>query len=401
MAFEKMDARGMRLHNAVRVLRAVKQWGPLSRVELARRTMLSAPTVAALVGELIKADLAGGCGAGMSSGGRKPQLVSFNAQAGLVLGGNINTTAVRLVLADLAGEILVKRTVSNTGETRPLPTLRAVAAAAREMIREVRRGGRDSQLLAAVIGAPGMTDLARGVVLEAANLDGWVDVPARDLLRKELRVPVIIDNDVNLAALGEHWRGGGRGLRNFVFVSMGTGIGAGIIIDGKLHRGNQWYAGEISHLNVDFREWSNDFGAAGYLESYLGATPRTKARRAVRRGVVKNGGAMNVNALDDEAVLRLGAAVANIATILDPELIVFGGRLVKASPDVTDRVHRVAASIAPNCSQIVRTELGEDAALFGSVRLGLDLAEESIEQLLGEKIFALTGEETALEAAHA
>jgi predicted NBD/HSP70 family sugar kinase len=135
----------------------------------------------------------------------------------------------------------------------------------------------------------------------------------------------VVDNDVNLAAIGEHWRGGGRGIHNFVFISLGTGIGAGILIDDKIHRGHRWHAGEISHLNVDFEEWQTDFGAAGYLESYLGATPRTGARRALRR---------NSGELDETAILRLGAAVANIATIIDPELIILGGRVAATQPEL-------------------------------------------------------------------
>jgi len=225
-------------------------------------------------------------------------------------------------------------------------------------------------LLAWVVGAPGMTDMERGVVLEAANLDGWVDVPARDMLRKAYGgVSVVVDNDVNLAAVGEHWRGGARRASNFVFISVGTGIGAGIIIEGKIHRGHRWHAGEISHLNVDFREWESDFGAAGYLESYLGAPPQTTARRG--RGE-----------LDDEAVLRLGAAVANVATVLDPELIIFGGRSARAQPDLLPRVYRVAAAIAPNCPEFRQTELGEDAAIHGCVRVALNIANESLHERL-------------------
>ena len=218
-----------------------------------------------------------------------------------------------------------------------------------------------------------MTDIDRGVVLEAANLDGWVEVPARDILRKALGVPVLVDNDVNLAVLGEHWRGGGQGVDNFVFISLGTGIGAGIMIDGKVHRGRRWHAGEISHLNVDFRECLTDFGAAGYLESYLGGTPRTGPERAPRR----SGGEMN-----DEAVMRLGAAVANVATIIDPDLIVIGGRRALAQPDLLPRVHRVASAVAPNCPEIRPTVLGADAALHGSVRLALNLGNESLSERL-------------------
>lgn len=370
---ESMDAQRMRRHNSQQVLRVVKKLGPVSRTDITRHTHLSSPTVGALVGNLVRAGLVEEHGAGASKGGRKPQLVSFNARCGVIVGGNIGTSGVRLVLADMTGNRLGTREVALKTETRPKPLLRRVAAAIRALRRDTV--GDDTSLLAAVIGAPGMTDMNRGVVLEAANLEGWVDVPARDMLRDMLGIPVVVDNDVNLAALGEHWRGAGRGRHNFVFITIGTGIGAGIVIDDQIHRGASWHAGEISHLNVDFREWNTDFGAAGYLETHLGGAPRARTKRAPRR---ERAGAM----FDEESVRRLGASIANIATIIDPELIVVGGRVGVAHPELIERLHTIAARIAPNCPEIRCTELGEDAPLEGSLRLGLDTANESLHDLL-------------------
>ncbi|MFN2453121.1 MAG: ROK family transcriptional regulator [Pyrinomonadaceae bacterium] len=367
-----MHPRRMRAHNSQRVLGAVKKSGPLSRADITRETQLSPPTVSALVHNLLKAGLVTEQGEGISNGGRKPQLVSFNARCGVILGANIGSTSVHLCLADMTGEIIEKRSVPLPIDTRPRFVIRRLISTARAMLKDIVNAR--TPLLAAAIGAPGMTDLTRGVVLEAANLDNWINIPAREMLAAELHVPVLVENDVNLAAIGEHWRGGGRGVHNFVFISMGTGIGAGIVIDDKLHRGHRWHAGEISHLNVDFREWATDFGAAGYLESYLGAMPRKKTNRAPRRTA---DGAFN-----DEAVLRLGAAVANLATIIDPELIIFGGRVAIAMPELLPRVHEVAARIAPNCPAIRGTELGEDAPLIGSIRAAMELANESLHKLM-------------------
>lgn len=361
----------MRAHNSRQVLGVVKKLGPISRADITRSTRLSPPTVSTLVNGLLRAGLLEEQGEGVSSGGRKPLLVSFNARCGVVIGANIGTTVAQLVLGDMSGAWLARRHVE-LSDTRPRPLVERLARESRALLRDA--GCAKIPLMAAVIGAPGMTDMERGVVLEAANLDGWIDVPAREMFQKALGgAPVVVDNDVNLAAVGEHWRGGARRVSNFVFVSMGTGIGAGIIIDGRIHRGHRWHAGEISHLNVDFREWESDFGAAGYLESYLGAPPRTRAKRAPRR---------NRGEFDADAVARLGAAIANVATVIDPELIIFGGRVALAQPGLLTRVRRVAATIAPNCSDFRLTELGEDAALHGSVRVALDLANESLHERL-------------------
>ncbi len=371
-----INARGMRAHNSGHVLRLIKKLGPVSRADLTRHTRLSTPTVAALVNTLLEAGLLAEYGEGNSTGGRKPQLISFNALCGVVVGANIGASVVQLALCDMNGGWLDRRQMPFT-DARPRPLVRQVAQAITAMLKEA--SCERKPLFAVAVGAPGMTDIERGVVLEAANLEGWINVPARDMLHEALRVPVIVDNDVNLAALGEHWRGGGRGLSNFVFVSLGTGIGAGIIIDHKIHRGHKWHAGEISHLNVDFREWSKDFGAAGYLEFHLGAIPQ-------HRTVGKPG--RDQSELDDGSVVRLGTAVANIATLIDPELIVIGGRVALAQPDIIKRAHEVAASIAPNCPEVRATELGEDAALYGSVRIALNLAHESLHETVFDTIHA-------------
>ncbi len=371
MLTENMHPRQMRIHNLQRVLKAVRKSGLISRADITRNTQLSSPTVSALVNGLVKAGLVEEQGEGTSNGGRRPQLVSFNALCGVVLGANIGSTSVQLRLADMNGEVIEKRNVSLPIDTRPRFVLRRIATTVRSMLKNLA----DSRtpFLAVVVGAPGMTDLSRGVVLEAVNLDQWVNVPVREMLSVALGVPVIVENDVNLAAVGEHWRGSAQRVRNSVFISIGTGIGAGIIIDDKLYRGHRWHAGEISHLNVDFREWNADFGAAGYLESYLGAPTRKKTNRAPRR---------SSGAMSDEAILRLGAAVANIATIIDPELIVCGGRIAISMPELLPRVHEVAARIAPNCPAIHCTELGEEAPLAGSIHTALELADESLHKLL-------------------
>lgn len=277
----------------------------------------------------------------------------------------------------MRGAWIARRDITLKSETRPKPLLKRIAHTIKRIVQSELSG--DVPLLAVTIGAPGMTDIKNGVVLEAANLDNWKDVPVRARLEDALGVEVAVDNDVNFAAIGEHWRGGAQAARDFVFITLGTGIGAGIIINNQIHRGAKWYAGEISHLNVDFREWNLDFKAAGYLESYLGDVPRTKTKSAVRR---TSGGVFGQTKINDESLIRLGAGVANIVTILDPELIIFGGRIGVAHPEIAARVAEVANRIAPNCPPIRTTELGEDAPLYGGLRVGLNLASELLNKLL-------------------
>ena len=365
MLSENMDARRMRQHNSQRVLSIVRKHGPISRADITRQSNLTPPTVSALTDCLLKANLVKECGEGESKGGRKPQLISFNELCGVVVGANIGNASIELVLSNMAGEWLTRKSLSISTQTRPKQVLRRITNAVGAMTKE-----KALSLLSVVVGAPGMTDINKGVVLEAANLEGWIDVPVRDILQTGLNTETLVENDVNLAAIGERWKGCAQGVRDFVFISLGTGIGSGIVIDGQIHRGHKWHAGEISHLNVDFREWNTDFGAAGYLESYIGAVPRKQHKRAPRR---------HAGMFDDEDLLRLGASVANIATIIDPELIVLGGRMITARPEISDRVREVAFRIAPNCPEIKISGLGADAPLYGSLKVALNLANETLQ----------------------
>ncbi len=367
LSAENMDHRRMRNHNSRQILSIVRKLGPVSRADIARQTPYSAPTVSALISSLVRAGLANEEGAGKSSVGRKPQLLSFNAKCGVVIGSNIDSDAIQIVLADMTGKWLRKRAIQLQSETRPRPLLRRLATAIEGMLKESGLGA--TPLLAVAVGVPGMTDVSTGTVIEAANLDEWRDVPALEILQGYLSVPVKVENDVNLAAIGEQWHGGGRGIENFVFISVGTGIGAGIIIGGKLHRGHKWHAGEISHLNVDYRKWSTDYAAAGYLEAHLRDGVRQKAKAAEF-------------SFDKETVRRLGAAIANIATIIDPETIIVGGHLIMMDSESLPQIFEVAAKIAPNCPKLHRTELGEDAPLLGSVQIALQYADENLHDLM-------------------
>src|SRR5262249_12079280 len=132
--------------------------------------------------------------------------------------------------------------------------------------------GRDLRKLFAIgIGAPGMTDVTTGRVISANNLAGWTNVPLRELVQARFKAPVQVDNDANMAALGERWQGAARHVNDFGFLALGAGVGAGVVIGGRLHRGHHWYAGEISRMTLDYREWQVDFGERGYLESRIGA----------------------------------------------------------------------------------------------------------------------------------
>jgi glucokinase len=224
--------------NRQRLLEAIRHLGPISRADLAKHTRLSPPTVSALVEELVaEVGLLRELGVGLSSGGRPPILLEFNADFGCLVGVDIGSRTVRFALADLQGKVLARREAPTRADS-----LSATIAQVQDGIAEVvEASGRDlSKLFAIGIGAPGMTDVRTGRVIRAANLQGWSDVPLRDLIESRFRAPVQVDNDANMAALGERWAGAARQASDFVFLALGAGIGAGVVIGGRLHRGHHW-----------------------------------------------------------------------------------------------------------------------------------------------------------------
>jgi glucokinase len=382
--------------NRQRLLEAIRRLGPVSRADLAKRTRLSPPTVSALVEELVGGvGLLREVGVGASRGGRPPILLEFNAEYGTLVGVDIGSRTLRFALADLQGHVLARHDERTRADSCPA-TIDQVLAGIETVL---GRAGHDPRKLFAIgIGAPGMTDVTTGRVISAANLAGWTDVPLRSIVESRFKAPVRVDNDANMAALGERWQGVARQASDFVFLALGAGVGAGVMIGGRLHRGHHWYAGEVSRMTLDFREWQVDFGERGYLESRISAAAIPEwahARPIVERAGHDREAAMRLiidaahagdgqaaSVLEELAVF-LGSAVANIVAVLDPALVVFGGGLSHAGDLLVGPVRRVVSRIVPNVPALLISALGDEAQLMGSVYSAMELAET--------RLFAIAG----------
>ncbi len=392
----------MRRSNRLRLLQAVRRSGPISRAGLAKATRLSPPTVSSLVEDLLhEVGLMSEVGIGESSGGRPPVLLQFNREFGYLVGVDVGSRTLRVALTDLQGQVLARQQVPTDPAGGEI-LVDQMCTIAGELFTAT---GRDRGKLYAVgVGAPGMTDVKSGRVIRAVNLPGWVDLPLRDLLEARLGAPVRVDNDANMAALGERWRGSARQVKDFVFLALGAGVGAGVVVGGQLHRGHHWYAGEISHMNLDVREWRSDFGGRGYLESHVGAVAIAEGERA--RSIVGPAGAgqergaavatiiaaarsgdARALAVLDELAVYLGTAVANLVAVLDPALIVFGGGVSHAGDLLIERVRRVVSRIVPNLPRFEISTLGDDAQLLGAVSSAMDIAESRLATWLGAASF--------------
>jgi glucokinase len=359
---------------------------PFTRAEIVQATGLSVPTVGSLTNDLIRRGILRDLGAGPSSGGRRPSFMEFNRRHGFVAGIDIGPTRTRLAVADLCDEILARRIVPTPSAGGPEATLARLAIELRDLLHEAQAP--PGRLLAVCAGAPGMVDLDRGVVLLAPNLEGWADVPMRSILERELGAPVIADNDVNLAVLGEHWRGAARGHDTCVFLFVGTGIGAGVLIDGAVHRGHHFMAGEVAVMSMGPEFVGHDFGSRGCFETLAGLealVARWPSARDVdpERWVAQLLEAASAG--DDharEAIAKtatfIGMAVTNVGAILDPSLIVLGGAMFAKADGLLAEVRRVVERITRAPIKMVLSELEKDAPLFGSLLLAATEARRQL-----------------------
>lgn len=277
-------------------------------------------------------------------------------------------------------------------KTRGEDGLRAVVDRMRESVERAcaDAGVEPAQIAAVGIGAPSAIDHPRGIAIRAVNL-GWTDVPLRDLMRKALGRPVALDNDVNVAAWGEAAFGVARGMRNVVAVWVGTGIGGGLVLDGKLHRGHFFTAGEIGHTVVDpaaapglrtIEEISSRTGMVHALRRLMPANdPSPLARKLQEQGGPRVGSSAIAEAfleghpvvvsVIDHAAAQLGLVLANLATVVCPEAIVLGGGVTEALGKPW--IARVKAAfdrwVFPEnlrgC-RFLQSELGDHAGMIGA-----------------------------------
>src|SRR5215470_5397535 len=374
--------------NARELLSLLRAHNPSSRADLVRMSGLSAPTVSSVVRYLERKHLVNRLGPGSSSGGRRPDMLAFNSDYGYVVGVDLGGSTVRLALADLDGRIIARWTVSTRGNRTPEKVVALIHSGLLNLLQQARLPR--SKLRAIGIGAPGITDVRDGIVLSAPHLSGWHMVPVRQMLEAKLKVPAIVENDVNAAAIGEHWSGSAKGVSSFVFLALGTGIGAGIYINDQLYHGSGWAAGEVGYLLVPGERFSPILlKEPGSLEKTLGGNA---IERAWRRLVGRNGqphlkateifdlaalGNANASKLLQSSADALASAVTNISLLLNTSLVVLGGTIGNSAPLVkaTRQVLEKNDFARP---RLEVSTLGADAQLHGAVRLALDRVEMSL-----------------------
>jgi glucokinase len=374
-----VTASAMRAINRSAILETIRRDGPISRSAIAQRLDVSLPTVMRIVDELNGEGFVRPLDDKEWSGGRRRSLVEFNAESYVVLGIDLGGTKMYGALSDLGGTVLDEVNIGRHGTSgeesydRLVTLIDTLLASPKAQGRKVRGIG---------VGVPGITLHQQGIVKWAYTLQ-WKDFPLKARLSDRYELPITIDNDVNLAALGELWFGAGQNAQNMILIAIGTGIGAGIIIDGALYRGSTEASGEIGSM-VPGREFlGKDFRAFGALESVASGTGI--ARRAcevlkAQGAEIETDGIMAEEVFDaarqgqgwawgviEETVDYLAMAVANLAVMFDPEVIVLGGGVSRSADMLIEPITRRINGAVPVLPRLVISSLGLRAGVMGAI----------------------------------
>lgn len=318
----------------------------------------------------------------------RPHETTTSERSGHVIGVDIGGTNLRLALADMTGAVIGKWAASTLAVGDAQSVVRLICRGVDALLKEASLPHGSLRALAA--GAPGITDTDQGIVIATSYLMGWQNVPLRALLEGKLGIPVAVENDVNAAALGESWAGAARGISDFVFLAIGTGIGAGIVLNGQLFRGRESAAGEIGYMLVPgVSETPVERGMPGALEDAVGGEGvKTQWQRLwtdSKTSLPKDACATEIfdHALEQnplaQKVLQFSAqtlayAIYNVSLVLNCPMFILGGG-VGQHPALCDATRRIVEQrTAPIQPQVRASTLGSEAQLTGAILLALETA---------------------------
>lgn len=385
------ESRGRPLAHTV--LELIWQQREISRADVARQTGISRSTVSEIVADLLKTPLISEAGDGPSRGGRRPILLSFNDDAHVILGVDMGSTHVSVVLTDLRGRELGWEHREHPVRTDPEGTERLISDLCDSVLR--RHEGAHKRLLGVGVAVPSPVDPLRPGQVSDVLLPHWSGFGILEKLRFTHRVPVLVENDANLGALAEQWWGAGRGLDDFTYIKLGTGVGGGHILGGSIYRGSTGVAGEIGHMIIQPGGHPCSCGNRGCLETLVGTRALLRRAKDLRPDFPDSSlgkGELTVESIEaaalagDELALALvreagahiATAAAGVLNLLNPSAVILGGSLARLGSMLLAPIREAArAQTFVNsmaASGIVVSQLGPHAIARGAATLVLDSA---------------------------
>jgi len=380
------------------IIRALRKHGQISRTDIAQVTGWSRAKIGAEVDELIRKGFLKEVGVGNSEGGRRPRLLSINDHLGYILGVDIGATSVDVALADACGQVLLRAAEPADVRSSPEQVLGRCVALALGLLDRQKAQAR--QVLGIGVGVPGPVDFAHGVLVAPPLMPEWEGYPIGEFFAGTFPAAfVLVDNDVNIMALGELRSGRGIGLDHFIFVKIGTGIGAGIVSGGRVHRGFNGCAGDIGHICVDKQGPVCRCSNRGCLEA-MAAGPAIAARATeaaqrntspvLARRYEANGGWLSPE--DVGAALRegdpvaleiiqnsgrlIGEVLASLINFFNPSHIFVGGGVTSLGNQLLASMRQTvlgrSTPLATRHLMIDYSVMGAEAGITGAVSLALD-----------------------------
>ncbi|CEG23849.1 N-acetylglucosamine repressor [Planococcus massiliensis] len=367
----------MKSMNKSIILNKIRKDGPISRAQIARETNLTPPTVSSNVKELIDQQIVEERDIGESQGGRKPTMLVINDQAFCIIGVDAGPENIECIVSDLAGRILKRTNIKlelPVDSTEFLDALKqGIAACLNELPKTA------NEVIGIGIAMHGVVDVERGVSLVAPNL-GLSNIPIKEELEKAFGLEVKVENDARAMALGEYWFGQHGDVRSMLAVNVGRGVGAGLIIDGKLYHGASDIAGEIGHMTIDLHGENCECGNRGCLQTFVtGPAIARKAQGAENPLTAETiyelavGGNEDYASLLTESGRAMGIGLTNLIHIINPEKIILGGGVSKAEkfwlPAIRETIGQSALTESASRTRVEITKLGDGATLIGAITL--------------------------------
>ncbi|SCW78298.1 Sugar kinase of the NBD/HSP70 family, may contain an N-terminal HTH domain [Paenibacillus tianmuensis] len=362
------------------ILHQLRENPRVSRADLAKLTELSRPCVSALVDEMIVEGMISEVGLGESKGGRKPILLEYNFQAYGVIGAVFEGSTLQLAIADLKGELLIQRT---TCLPHPMNGETAIQSIEQGLAALLNESGFDkARLLGMGLGLPGITQRSEGTVSYAPST-GWMGLPVRKEIEAALGLPVVIENDVNLMTLGEFHKGIGVGHSNLVYMYAGTGIGAGIMIDGQLYRGAKEASGEIGYMVIgpvgnqtkgEYGVFERNYSVRAIREKAKAVLPSMDEGSSIVKQIVDqaNNGVEAAQALLDDICRHWTYGIANLTSVMDPALLILSGEMLHIGNEGIHKIQQWLTDWVPSVPRIEMASLGDQAGLIGAIHCALE-----------------------------
>ncbi|WP_221567080.1 ROK family transcriptional regulator [Alkalihalobacillus sp. TS-13] len=386
----------MKSINRSAILNMVREKGPISRAEIAKQTSLTPPTVSNIVKELIESKFVIETTQGTSQGGRKPTLLEINADQFFMIGIDVGRYKMNFVVSNLFGDLKDTAVL----QIKEHPTKEEIINTMKKGIRTLLEPERNDpkKFIGIGVGMHGIVDVEKGISLFAPSFQLY-DIPIKSELEKEFEMLIKVENDARTMTLGESWFGNGNIEDNLVGVNVGHGIGAGIMINGRLFHGDSDIAGEIGHVTIDLSGPKCTCGNYGCLQTLAGGPAiADRAKKELKTGkasrilnlvdndlekvdgkvvyeAARSGDEFSIELLNQTG-RYLGIGLINLIHTLNPERIIIGGGVSRAGDFLMDgikeTIHSRGLTKKAKETPIVLSKLGENASAFGSCVLILE-----------------------------